>query len=299
MTLTATPRKAGPFVGTGASVAYPYGFRIETADDVRVYQDQDVVSNALYSVSGVGEELGGAVTFIAALSSRVWIFGNLPLEQQDISLVPGGAISSSGIELEADKAVQREWEVNEQLERSLLFHQSTIQRNTELPEFAGNALKFFQVNATENGVVFAAGTLQVGTPVPGVTALLTNQRTLSVDTIDNVAQLSTSGLVPAGSQLTQLMASVEIELGNSRGFVSWSLGTVSAFQRFGRGKARTVGTVTNAGEVINYVIEPAPSGLEAVITADTETGPGGPFDTIGRFVVTAVYEFYAVPLVVP
>ena len=120
-----------------------------------------------------------------------------------------------------------------------------------------------------------------------------------MNTTDNVAQLTTSALVPAGAQLTQLMASVEIEPGNSRGFVSWSLGTVAAFQRFGRGKARTVGTVTNAGEVVNYVVEPAPNGLEAIITADTETGPGGPFDTVGRFVVTAIYEFYAVPLVVP
>ena len=70
---------------------------------------------------------------------------------------------------------------------------------------------------------------------------------------------------------------------------------MSAFQRFARGKALTVGTVTNAGEAINYVVEPAPSGLEAVITADA----GGPHDAVGRYIVTAVYEFYAVPLVVP
>lgn len=295
MTLTATPRKAGPFVGTGASVAFPYGFRIETANDIRVYQDQDIVSNSLYSVSGVGEELGGAVTFTAALGTIVWIFGNLPLEQQDISLVPGGAISSSGIELEADKAVQREWEVNEQFERVLAFHQSTTQRNTELPEFASNGLKFFQVNAIENGIVYAAGTLQIGTPVPGVTALLTNQRIQAVAAVDNQPQLFTSGLVPAGSHLTHLMASVEIAPGNTRGLLSWSLGTVVAFQRFARGKVRTIGTVTNAGEVANYVVEAAPSGLEAVITANA----GGNFDAVGRFIVTAVYEFYAVPLVIP
>lgn len=295
MTLTAAPRKSGPFVGTGVSQAFPYGFRIETTNDLRVYQNQDIVSPGLFSVSGVGNELGGEVTFTAALGSTVFIFGNLPIEQQDISLVPGGAISSSGIELEADKAVQRELEVQEQLERALLFHQSTTQRNTELPEFFGNELKFFQINATANGVIFTPGTVQIGTPIPGVTALLTNQRIQAVDTIDNVTQLTTSGLVPAGSHLTHLMASVEIEPGNTRSLVSWSLGTVSAFQRFARGKARTAGTVINAGEVVNYVIEPAPSGLEAVITADA----GGNFDAVGRFIVTAVYEFYAVPLVVP
>ena len=298
MTLNAVPRKAGPFVGTGVSVAYPYGFRIETAGDILVYQNQAIVSPGLFSVSGVGNELGGEVTFTAAVGSTVWIFGDLPIEQQDISLVPGGAISSSGIELEADKAVQRELEVQEQLGRALLFHQSTTQRNTEIPEFFGNALKFFQVNATENGIVLAAGTLETGTPVPGVTALLTNQRIQAVDAVDavdNQVRILTSGLVPAGSQLTQLMASVAIEPGASGGLESWSLGTVTAFQRFARGKALTVGTVTNAGEVVNYLVEPAPSGLEAVITADA----GGPFDAVGQFIVTAVYEFYAVPLVVP
>jgi hypothetical protein len=128
-----------------------------------------------------------------------------------------------------------------------------------------------------------------------VTALHTNQRTQSVLAIDNQTQLTTSGLVPAGSHLLHLMAHVAIQPGNTRSIVSWSLGTVSAFQRFARGKSLPVGTVTNAGEAINYVVEPAPSGLEAVITADA----GGPFDTVGEFIVTAIYQFYAVPLVVP
>ena len=297
MVIANIARKSGPFVADGTLATFPYDFRIFTASQLRVYQDMTLVNTALFSVTGVNGSSGSVVFNTApAAGIIVWIFGNTDKEQPTL-YPPSYPFPALSHETGLDRSIMVLWELDEQLERTLKFDQSAlvVSRNIALTPFFGNALKFFQINATEDEVIYAPGTLQTGTPVPGVTALLTNQRIQAVAAVDNETQLFTSGLVPAGSQLTQLMVSVEIEPDDTRGLISWSLGTVSAFQRFGRGKTRTVGTVTNAGEVVNYVVEPAPSGLEAVITADA----GGPFGPVGRFVVTAVYEFYAVPLVVP
>ncbi len=125
--------------------------------------------------------------------------------------------------------------------------------------------------------------------------VLSQRTTQAVVTIDDAIQLTTTGLVTPGGSLTQLMAYVDIQPGSSRGLASWSLGTPSATQRFGRGKLLTVGTKTVASDVVGYEVEPAPSGLEAVITAPI----GTPFDSVGRFIVTAVYELYVVPQAVP
>ena len=290
MTLAAVPRKAGPYAGTGSQVAYAYNFRIETANDVLVYQNRDVVPQGAYQVTGVQNDAGGTVLYTGAQGSTIWIFGNLPIEQQDISLQnPGAPIVSSRLELFGDKSVMREWERQEFDERCLAFHQASSLRNIELPTFAGQGLKLFQINATEDGIDYAdAAIVQVTVdPVSGLSYLKASQ---DIPAVAGNEPLKAAGIFPAGTEPLALTARLLTNFGVSAGLTALAIG--DEFEGYDVW-APTMGITTPA--TINVGQRRLQKVLANASARDVIISPlGGNFDNVGSVRITAHY-FTATP----
>lgn len=295
MTIANIARKSGPFVADGSTTVFPYNFRIFTAGELAVYRDASLVNSAEFSVNGVNSPSGSIVFNIApATGVVVWIFGDTDKEQPT-DYIENDPFPANSHETGLDRGIMVDWELDEALERTLKFHPSALPavRNLELPP--PQPLLLFSWDANGEQVVYVPSTILTVTPVPGGGAVVTAQATQTVPAINDVIQLTTSGLVPAGARLTDGMAFLDVAWSQENGITAWSLGTASASGRYGQNLAISQGTATNAGIVINYVQEPAPSGLELLLTATA----GGNFGLTGTASVTAQYVLYVPPQAAP
>lgn len=131
MTIPATPRKAGPFLGTGAQTVFPFAFKVFSADDVTVTVADDAgveteLSSADYTVTlNVNQDTspGGTVTYPrsgAALpvNSRLVITSGVDLDQP-LDLPSGGNFSPLALENELDRIVMQIQQLAEQWTRAL------------------------------------------------------------------------------------------------------------------------------------------------------------------------------------
>lgn len=89
MTVTATPRKAGPYTGTGSAASLPFAFKVFAVADLLVTRnDTPLALGADYTVTLNADQdnsPGGAVNMVAAaypLGSTVWVETNITAEQQ-------------------------------------------------------------------------------------------------------------------------------------------------------------------------------------------------------------------------
>jgi len=88
MTVTSSPRIAGPYTGMGAAASLPFAFKVFTASDLLVTRDgMTLALGADYTVSlnsDQDEAPGGAVAITATaypLGSVVWLGSNIPVSQ--------------------------------------------------------------------------------------------------------------------------------------------------------------------------------------------------------------------------
>jgi hypothetical protein len=116
MTIPSTPRKAGPFAGTGANTAWPFAFKVFASSDILVtIADSDGLETALvldtdYSVTLNPDQdtsPGGVVTYpisgdALATDETLVIVGNLPYDQP-LDLPGGGNFSPRALENELDR----------------------------------------------------------------------------------------------------------------------------------------------------------------------------------------------------
>ncbi|MGI9306122.1 MAG: hypothetical protein ACR2P5_02335 [Gammaproteobacteria bacterium] len=136
MTLTINNRATATALGNGVQTSFPFGFPIRLASDLDVYQDDVLQLDSAYAVTGIGNPLGGNVVFLTPPGAgvRVDIIGDTPLEQQLVSLVPRGAISSSGIEAFADQVMKILQEMDHRLAHALQFRLTADFTTPVLPD---------------------------------------------------------------------------------------------------------------------------------------------------------------------
>ena len=283
MTLAAVPRKSGPHAGTGAPASYPYNFRIETANDLLVLENRTVVPSSAYSVTGVGNENGGEVQLTAAQGSTVWIFGNLPLEQQDINLPGNGAaIHSSNLELFGDKSVMREWERFEQLERRPALHQSTTLRNLEWP--APVALKLLGWNATADGLALYDPAVVTSTPDP-VTNEIRIKTVVTGNAVAGQRQITVPNAFPVGTEAIHAVGRITVPFGTSNGLTAIQLGDPDYSEQ-----AWTASMGILLDDISNVGMHQ--QGLPRLFNANARgilvTGIGGNFDAVGEVKITTL-----------
>jgi hypothetical protein len=133
------------YVGNGALLICPYDFFIGAASELRVYVAGVLLTLGVhYTVSGVGSEAGGNVTFVAgsvpAADAAILILrSTVAVQQTDLSA--GGTFYEDTIEEMVDKLTRMVQEINERMGRSLTLSPVSTKENLTVPDpAAGQAL---------------------------------------------------------------------------------------------------------------------------------------------------------------
>jgi len=128
MTVPATTRKAGPFIGTGAQTVFPFSFKVFAATDVKVVQADltgtETTLSSGYTVSLNADQAsspGGNVTLSSALATgfKLSIIGNLPYDQT-LAIPAGGNYNPVAHENALDRIVEQMQQVVELGSRALV-----------------------------------------------------------------------------------------------------------------------------------------------------------------------------------
>jgi hypothetical protein len=175
MTITSITAK-NQHNGNGATTEFAYQFKVFDQAHLKVYLN-DVLQAAGYTVSGVGNDNGGSVTFAAAPANGVKVTLKRQLDlKQELDLPSQGAFPSGSVEDNFDKLVMMLLDLDERLGRTLLLAISSALTGVSLPTpEAGKALGW---NGTQDGLtnVAAAGGVTVSSAmVAPVNAASTSQ----------------------------------------------------------------------------------------------------------------------------
>lgn len=124
MTVSSTTSRSGPYTGNGVTTVFAYGFRILDETHVEVVRTEagvdETVSPSEFTVSGVGNAVGGNITFTLAPTSAqtITIIRAAPFTQA-VDLENQGAYYAETIEEAFDLAAMRDQQLQEQVDRSV------------------------------------------------------------------------------------------------------------------------------------------------------------------------------------
>lgn len=148
MTVAQNDRLDGPYLGNGVTTAFAYTFKIEANTELRVILrsaagvdvTQTIVSH--YTVSGVGVDAGGNVTFVTAppTGSKVIIEGVKPITQI-VDYVQNERFPYDSHQAAIDRQTNVDQELRRDIDRSLKFpHGETVYRLPVKPASGVSAL---------------------------------------------------------------------------------------------------------------------------------------------------------------
>jgi hypothetical protein len=107
MSISSQTVVAGPFVGNGAAVAFPFTIQGVSADELAVYADGVLLSSSLYTVSI--SRSGGTVTFTTAPANGVEILiVSDPAFESDLTITDNGPFLPSSVENSINRGVARD-----------------------------------------------------------------------------------------------------------------------------------------------------------------------------------------------
>jgi len=220
MTVSATTARWA-YNGNGVTTAFAYTTKIFAKTDLDVYVDGTLKTvDTHYTVSGVGDDAGGNVTFTvgnvpASGTGNVVIVKDVP-KTQGTSMPLGGALPSEDIEDALDKVTILVQQVDSKATRVLRQPDSDATDITALPAKADRASKILQFDSDGNptAAVSATTTISGGSGISvsgaGVVALdiagLTDET--SVASNDTVAFRDTSAGANREATIANLVAPV-------------------------------------------------------------------------------------------
>lgn len=127
MTTPSTVRKAGPFTGNGTQTAWPFTFKVFTADDIVVVatdangDEATLVLGADYTVAlNPNQETspGGTVTYLLPAGRKLAVAGAVTYDQP-LDLPTGGSYSPIALENQLDRFAMQTQQLAEQLGRAV------------------------------------------------------------------------------------------------------------------------------------------------------------------------------------
>ncbi|MDY0188699.1 MAG: hypothetical protein RBR16_12345, partial [Syntrophus sp. (in: bacteria)] len=129
------------YAGTGAQTVFPYNFKVWAETElVVIVTDANGVEtvktlNVDYSVSGVGNDTGGNVTFVTApaATEKVTIMRALP-QKQETDYVENDPFPAMATENALDKLTMMVQELQEQAKRAPLLRRSSAYADLGLPD---------------------------------------------------------------------------------------------------------------------------------------------------------------------
>lgn len=148
--------------GDGATVAFDYPFLIFQSTDLKVYVDGSLVANSNYSVSGVGVEAGGTVTFSVApaVGDENVILEREALFTQPVSIQEGSKFPASVVEAAHDRNVMLSQQLDTRVKRCIQIGVTDF-AGTDSTTIASNAseraLKVIAFNSTGTGMTLVDG----------------------------------------------------------------------------------------------------------------------------------------------
>lgn len=174
MTISVATPRSGPFSGNGATVAFAFGFLIDDEDELIVVvadaNGAETVQTITthYTVSGVGNDAGGTVTFVTAPSATETVaMRRSTAKDQDLDLQNRGAVVPQLVEDSLDELTKITQDLQEQLDRCII---TSLSGNTQGLTFpVPSALTYLRWNsaatALENASLASAATLTLPAPV--------------------------------------------------------------------------------------------------------------------------------------
>jgi hypothetical protein len=143
-------------LGDGVETVFPYNFLIYADTHLAVYLD-GVLQSTGYTVDGVGDALGGDVTFDTAPAADVVVTLNLEVPfTQELSYTQGGKFPSASHEKGLDLNTMLCRRLNEVDSRALLVPQGgDSTEDLELPSQTDRASKYLAFDADGNPVATA------------------------------------------------------------------------------------------------------------------------------------------------
>ncbi len=225
------------------------------------------MQGAGYTVSGVGNDAGGNVTFATAPASAVKVtrLRKLPLTQLT-DLPTQGPLNTTSLENQLDRLVMLSQQVQEQIDRALLLVvESTLTGLTLTPE----ASKYLQWNASANGMT------NVASVTPGTTTVTAFMETLLDDLTAAAARTTLD--VPETAQVTNLSgrrmnANGDMRISQRGEGVAIATGVAFTTSKYGpdRNKVNGAGTPQLRAEV-EHVATGGPAGFPNFMRVDITT----------------------------
>lgn len=152
MTISSTTSK-NQYPGNGSNTVFVYTFKIFDEDNIAVLIGDTVQTiTTHYTVSGVGNDAGGNITFVTAPANgtTVTLKRAEPL-LQSIDYTENDDFPSAAHEEGLDRSVIRDQFLQEQINRAVKVSEGSTVSNLTFPDPTGDAAKFLRVNATEDG----------------------------------------------------------------------------------------------------------------------------------------------------
>jgi microcystin-dependent protein len=142
-------------VGNGSNKDFPYTFRISDQTDVQVLADGVVqILFTDYTVSGVGAQGGGLISFIVAPLAlvEIAILRDQPVDQGS-NYVPNEDFPAERIELDLDMQAMIQQMIREEVGRALKFKVESLDRDIDVDDLVAD--KFLRVNSLKDGISMA------------------------------------------------------------------------------------------------------------------------------------------------
>ena len=140
------------YTGNGVTTVFPYTFKLLAQADIEVTVDGVVKTLTTdYTVSGVGVDGGGNVTFVTAPANGTTVVLHRAMAyKRDIDYQENGDLPAATLDEDVDRVVMMTQQLGEQNDRSIHMTVGTTGVDTELP--APEAGKAIGWNATEDGL---------------------------------------------------------------------------------------------------------------------------------------------------
>lgn len=263
----------------GVQTSYPYDFYLKQASDLAVYWANQRLPPGSYTVTGVGQPIGGMVVFPQPLPPGEVVLRRQTPQNQLTDYVEGDAFPADSHEMGLDRLTLLVQDLMEQFSRTPLLAETTgtAHRWLPLPDPQPNTLLGWD-SAAQQWTLYPSGVTQI--QVDPVSGIGWGKNTLALACPAGEAQL-TGLLFPAGVLAIAVSAWVETSIGTSQGVQQVGVGTVEQPDCWGLLPALTSETTTTAGLFQSYGGHPHPqSGVVAL------TAYGGLFDGAGVVYVT-------------
>jgi len=227
-------------VADGVLATFNYGFQIDQAADLRVWQDTTAISTSLLSITGVGAVSGGTFTFgtppvlnTLITRSRVAPFG------QATSYFEGDAFLSQDHEQSVDALAQQITQLQEQIQRIPILHPTilTALRSLTFPT-GDNQVIGWNVGGTALTLFPSVVTQVTIDPVSGEVS----GKTETTLTFTAATQVETAAaFLPTGVKVKNVTSKVLTTIGGAGAI---SIGGMGLQDGWGAGIAVTAGTLS-------------------------------------------------------